>query len=252
MTDEAEDATCEKPGKTSGSHCSVCGKVFESQEEIEASPHTEVEVVTKAATCTEPGNAMVFCSTCHKILTDKKEIPATGHDPITVDPVVPTCTEDGKTEGIHCSVCGEVLEEQKIIPATGHNWEAGEIVKEATCTEEGEQSYTCTNCEKTRTEKLPMIEHQEVTDEAVAATCEESGKTEGSHCAVCGKVLRVQKETPSLGHKEVIDKAIEATCETAGKTEGSHCKICDKILKAQKEIPAQGHKEAEMVTKAAT
>ena len=153
MDDKAEDATCEKPGKTAGSHCSVCGKVFESQEEIEASPHTEVEVVTKAATCTEPGNAMVFCSTCHKILTDKKEIPATGHDPITVDPVVPTCTEDGKTEGIHCSVCGEVLEEQKIIPATGHNWEAGETVKEATCTEEGEQSYTCTNCEKTRTEK---------------------------------------------------------------------------------------------------
>ena len=31
VDDKAEDATCEKPGKTSGSHCSVCGKVFESQ-----------------------------------------------------------------------------------------------------------------------------------------------------------------------------------------------------------------------------
>ena len=144
------------------------------------------------------------------------------HQEVTDEAVAATCEEPGKTEGIHCSVCGKILKEQEEIPAIGHNWEAGEIIKEATCTEEGEQSYTCTNCKETKTEKLPMIEHQEVTDEAVAATCEESGKTEGSHCSVCGKVLRTQKEIPALGHKEVIDKAIEATCETAGKTEGSH------------------------------
>ena len=96
VDDKAEDATCEKPGKTAGSHCSVCGKVFESQEEIEASPHTEVEVVTKPQPVQSQEMRWYFAAPVIKILTDKKEIPATGHDPITVDPVVPTCTEDGK------------------------------------------------------------------------------------------------------------------------------------------------------------
>ena len=195
---------------------------------------------------------MVYCSTCHKILTDKKEIPATGHTEVADKAVEPTCTEDGKTEGKHCSVCGKILEFQKVIPATGHDWKEGEILRDPTCTEEGEKGYTCTKCQGTKTEKIPALGHTEVIDEAIAPTCEEAGKTAGIRCSVCNEIIKAQEEVPATGHKEVIDEAVDPTCEKTGKTEGSHCKTCEKVLKAQKEIPALGHKEAEIITKEAT
>ncbi len=43
-------------------------------------------------------------------------------------------------------------------------------------------------------------EHTVVIDAAVEPTCTEPGKTEGSHCSVCGEVLVAQKEIPAKGH----------------------------------------------------
>jgi len=83
--------------------------------------------------------------------------------------------------------------------------------------------------------------HEEVIDEAVAATCSTVGKTEGKHCSVCNTVLVAQTEIPKLPHTEVIDQAIAATCTTAGKTEGKHCYVCNEILIEQHEIDALGH-----------
>ena len=42
--------------------------------------------------------------------------------------------------------------------------------------------------------------HQLVTDNAVAATCTESGLTEGKRCSECGAILVAQEEIPALGH----------------------------------------------------
>ena len=39
-------------------------------------------------------------------------------------------------------------------------------------------------------ETIPAKGHTAVTDAGVKATCETAGKTEGSHCAACGKVLK--------------------------------------------------------------
>lgn len=66
--------------------------------------------------------------------------------------------------------------------------------------------------------------HIAVTDDAVTATCTESGKTEGSHCSVCGEVFVKQEEIPALGHEFVnyvynndattaADGTETATCE---------------------------------------
>ena len=43
--------------------------------------------------------------------------------------------------------------------------------------------------------------HTPETDAAVPPTCTETGLTEGSHCAVCGKILTAQSELPALGHE---------------------------------------------------
>ena len=113
--------------------------------------------------------------------------------------------------------------------------------KDATCTEDGYTTYECNVCGSTWKDTMPAAGHTEVADAAVEVTCETAGKTEGSHCATCGKVLKAQETIPAKGHTAVTDAGVKATCETAGKTEGSHCATCGKVLKAQTTIAATGH-----------
>ena len=128
-------------------------------------------MVTKAATCQEPGNALVYCSTCHKILNSHKELPVTDHKAVIDKAVAPTCEESGKTEGSHCQTCGKVLKEQKEIPALGHT---------------------------------------ETIDPAVAATCEEAGKNPGH--VIAGPI----RKTYSGGYVLYLTKAVYMNRSIAG------------------------------------
>ena len=95
--------------------------------------------------------------------------------------------------------------------------------------------------------------HQAVTDAAVPATCTKDGLTAGSHCAVCGEILKAQTVVKAKGHKAVTDPAVPATCTAAGKTAGSHCEVCGEILTAQAVVKAAGHQwDGGQVTKAPT
>ena len=136
------------------------------------------------STCVTKGIGEQVCTLCGDFY--EEEIKATGHKEVKDAAVAATCETNGKTEGSHCSVCDEVLKEQTEVPALGHNWDSGKITKAATCTEAGVKTYTCTRCQKTKTEEIKATGHKEVKDAAVAATCEKAGKTEGSHCSVCG------------------------------------------------------------------
>lgn len=247
----ANEATCSKEGYTGDKICKDCGKTIEAGKTIPKKEHSwDAGKVTKAATCTETGVKTYTCQSCS--ITRTEGIPALGHKAVTDAAVAATCETDGKTEGSHCSVCGTILTAQKTVKATGHDWDEGKITKAATCEEKGVKTYTCRSCKKTRTEDIPALGHKAVTDVAVAATCETDGKTEGSHCSVCGKVLVKQETVKATGHKPVTDAAVAATCETDGKTEGSHCSVCGKVLTEQKTIPAFGHTwDAGKITKEA-
>ena len=247
----AKEATCSTEGYTGDKICKDCGKTIEAGKTIPKKEHIwDAGKVTKAANCTEKGSRTYTCQSCS--ITRTEDIPALGHKAVTDAAVAATCETDGKTEGSHCSVCGKVLTEQKTVKATGHDWDEGKITKAAICEEKGVKTYTCRTCKKTRTEDVPALGHQAVTDAAVAATCETDGKTEGSHCSVCGKELVKQETVKATGHKPVTDAAVAATCETDGKTEGSHCSACGKVLTAQKTIPAFGHTwDAGKITKEA-
>lgn len=87
--------------------------------------------------------------------------------------------------------------------------------KEATCTEKGNQAYYhCTSCGKYYSDEkglnnikledtvIPAKGHVSVVDAAVAATTENTGLTEGSHCGECGAVLVKQEVVPKLENSE--------------------------------------------------
>ena len=137
-----------------------------------------------------------------------------GHKAVKDAAVAATCETAGKTEGSHCSICGTVLKAQTTTAALGHSWDSGKVTKAATCTTAGTKTYTCTHCKKTRTETIAATGHKAVKDAAVAATCETAGKTEGSHCSVCGTVLKAQTTTAALGHDYGEWKTIKAATYT--------------------------------------
>lgn len=194
--------------------------------------------------CETEGTQWYRCEYCEE--QKSETVPATGHTEVTDEAVEATCTEVGKTEGSYCTVCETVFKAQEEIPAIGHDWSAHDGV----CSREG--------CGQ-----LCSHEGSTVTDEAVEATCTEAGKTEGSHCTVCGTVLKAQEEVLAMGHdwsahdgvcgregcglvcshegSTVVDEAVAETCTEAGKTQGSHCEVCGVVLTEQKEIPAKGH-----------
>ena len=291
VKDAAVAATCETTGKTEGSHCSVCGTVFKAQTTTAALGHSwDGGKITKAATCTTAGTKTYTCTRCKKTRTET--IAATGHKAVKDAAVAATCETAGKTEGSHCSVCNTVIKAQTTVAALGHSWDNGKVTKAATCTTAGTKTYTCTRCKKTRTETIAATGHKAVKDAAVAATCETTGKTEGSHCSVCNTVIKAQTTVAALGHswdsgkvtkaatctaagtktytctrckktrtetvaatghKAVKDAAVAATCETAGKTEGSHCSVCNTVIEAQTTTAALGHSwDGGKVTKVAT
>ena len=84
-------------------------------------------------------------------------------------------------------------------------------------------------------------QHTVVIDKAVAATCKKTGLTEGSHCSVCGEVIKAQEVVPKKAHTVVVDPAVPATCTETGLTEGSHCSVCKTVIKKQETVPATGH-----------
>ena len=241
VIDKAVEPTCTETGLTEGKHCSVCSAVLVEQKVVPAKGHTEVIDKAVEPTCTETGlTEGKHCSVCNAVLVEQKVVPAKGHTEVIDKAVAPTCTKTGLTEGKHCSVCNKVLVKQTIVPARGHNWDSGKITIVPTCTGTGVKTYTCTECDATKTETVSATGHTAVAVAKVEPTCTQPGRAAGTKCSVCGEVLSGLTEIKATGHTEVIDKAVAPTCTKTGLTEGKHCSACNKVLVEQKVVPALG------------
>lgn len=85
--------------------------------------------------------------------------------------------------------------------------------------------------------------HTEEVVPGKAATCTESGLTDGSVCTVCGKTVVEQEEIEALGHTEEVVVGKDATCTESGLTDGSKCTVCGETVVEQEVIEANGHSE---------
>ncbi len=129
--------------------------------------------------------------------------------------------------------------EYETYPAEGHSYDDGIITKPVTCTSNGIKTYTCTVCKANRTETIHTGGHKTVRDKAVAATCTTAGKTEGLHCSVCNTVITAQKTVPATGHSF---EELELEPPTAT-TKGIKTYLCSKCDEIKTEIiPALGLK----------
>ena len=133
---------------------------------------------------------------------------------------------------------------------------------DATCTEDGTKTGTCVcGAKDTIADVGSKVAHTEETVPGKAATCTESGLSDGKKCSVCGVTILEQTVIPANDHKdddgnykcdvcganlctnhvEEIVTGKAATCTEAGLTEGKQCSICGSVMLAQEVIPAKGH-----------
>lgn len=109
----------------------------------------------------------------------------------------PTETAEG-LKTYTCSTCGETKAE--VLPKLEHVHSYTDTVTAPTCTEKGYATHTCA-CGYSYTDtEVEALGHTEVIDAAVDAACEDTGLTEGKHCAVCDAVLVKQEVVPAKGH----------------------------------------------------
>lgn len=99
-----------------------------------------------------------------------------------------------------------------ILGKCGHDYKS-EITKEATCTQDGEMTFTCTNCGDTYTETISATQHNPVTASGTPATCTEDGLTDGTKCSVCGTVIKAQEVIKATGH---TDNDQDGVCDMCG------------------------------------
>ena len=223
--------TCTTDGYTLHK-CSVCGTSYKDSTTKATGHSYGSAVVTKQPTCTSEGTKTKTCTQCGATVTET--IAKLSHS-YTTTVVAPTCTTDGYT--LHkCSVCGTSYKDNTT-KATGHSFGNSVVTKQPTCTSEGAAIKTCTKCNATVTEKLPAKGHTAVTDKGYPATCTTAGKTDGSHCSVCGAVIKAQTTITATGHKSsgwIVDKAASIGVKGSKHRE---CTICKKVLETA-EIPA--------------
>ena len=225
-----KEATCKETGYSGDTWCKDCGKKILSGQTIAKTENHSWDAgkVTTKATCTEEGEKTFTCSICGDKKTEK--ISATGHQHTEIrNKKEATCKETGYSGDTWCKDCGKKILPGKTIAKTeNHSWDAGKVTTKATCTEEGEKTFTCSICGDEKTEKVSATGHQhtEIRNKK-EATCKEEGYSGDTWCKDCGKKILsgqaiVKTEDHSWNQGEITK---EPTCKEEGEKTFT-CSIC--------------------------
>ena len=136
-----------------------------------------------------------------------------------------------------CQRCGDTQLVKDLPVTEDHKWNDGVVTKAATCTEAGEKLYTCTVCNKTKTETIEATGH-DWNETTTPATCGKAGSVDRT-CKTCGTTEHV-KDLPATGNHawDAGKITTEATCDGKG-VKTFTCTVCNETK--TEEIAALGH-----------
>lgn len=186
------------------------------------------------ATCQVKGTKERTCHNCNKTETEDIDILEHTAGAWVIDKVAEVGKDGHKYT--KCVYCDKVMDEQRI-PAITDNHQHTILewltTKTPDCTNNGTKSAVCSCGNIIKTQTIAATGHKTVVDNAVPATCKNTGLTEGKHCSACNKVIVAQVVVPKTDNHTssgwIID--IEATCKAEG-TRHQECTECGKILKS--------------------
>lgn len=207
------------------------------------------------ATCVKGGYWEGTCKTCNQ----KVEVPdgtgpdLTKHDYEGQEWVTTkeaTCGAAGE-KVLHCKRAPNDPSHDKteMIPATGkHTWDEGKVTKAPTCTEEGEKTFTCTGCNETKTEKIPVDPNaHDYRDDWTVTTkpgCTTKGE-ETRHCHNNPEHTETRDIAPTGHEKTHVVGKKDPTETEPGYTGDEVCDKCGDVVKKGEVIPATGKMDAE-------
>lgn len=216
----------------------VDGKNYTSEHTVvdgEAS-HTvkdsDIKVI-KEATCTEEGKVEKTCETCGYTWTETT--PKTEHHYVTTTQKVDTCEEKSEYTVEKCSECGDVKSTSKKLYYSAHDFQFTSHKKEPTCTEKGEDLYTCTICNETETREVAATGHDTELVNVKEPTCTDFGYTGDEVCKKCNQVVKSGKKIEPNGHKYLatmftkyeIQESMGLKYKYSYEAEHWICKNCD-------------------------
>lgn len=216
----------------------VDGKNYTSEHTVvdgEAS-HTvkdsDIKVI-KEATCTEEGTVEKTCETCGYTWTEN--IPKTEHHYVTTTTKLDTCEEKSEYTVEKCSECGDVKSTSKKLYYSAHDFQFTSHKKEPTCTEKGEDLYTCTICNGTETREVAATGHDTELVNVKEPTCTDFGYTGDEVCKKCNQVVKSGKKIEPNGHKYLatmftkyeIQESMGLKYKYSYEAEHWICKNCD-------------------------
>lgn len=199
----------------------------------------------KAPTCTEAGLGHRECSKCHTVVESGIVVKKLGHTGGTAtcknravctrchQPYgstdasrhgatelrgykAATCTSGGYTGDTHCKDCGAKLKSGTATAAKGHSY-TSKVTKEATTTDTGIRTYTCSNCGDTYTETIPKLPEEKHTHSYKATVTKQPTCTEnGTKTYTCSCGDSYTESIPATGHNYVSRVTKEPTKSQEG------------------------------------
>lgn len=194
------------------------------------------------ATCETMGYTGYYCTNpgCIYRYRDYNKAPLGHNYDYTNGEIIQSqdCTHPEITR-YRCTRCKDPKDVETKPSLGGHKWKAGDITKEPTCTVNGEQQYTCTVCNQSKTEPVKATGHDwQINKILSAATCTSNGIARYI-CKTCG--YGENHTIYATGHKPEIRNKKEATCSSTGYTGDTYCSVCNKKLSLGETIAKKEH-----------
>ena len=182
-------------------YCSECGEELSREtktlDKLAHTPGIAVRENEVAATCKAEGSfdEVIRCTECGEELSrETKTLYKLAHMPgeAVRENIVEATYDVGGSydEVIYCTVCHDELSRKTVAtdPLTHTHTYVAETIKEATCSENGEEVYTCSICGDSYKKPIPATgNHVDDGNDGYCDTCGQQ-MTGGDHCKYCGQI----------------------------------------------------------------